>query len=192
MRMAQHVAAWAKSAGPDNPYIASGCICWYDKIETPDDNPVNVFAGYLDEITRARQNRSITIQISVDGTINSSAFDFLQTAGDGGNGGRVDLSSNKMLVYCGDSFGTYINYQRANHSFIALTINGETWKAYVSDTEGQLKTVSRNAVIPYSSTVHGIRFKVATPNQMVVYDRAMTDAEIAANYAIDKARFDLT
>jgi len=99
------------------------------------------------------------------------------------NGGRIITT-----MYVTEATPTSVSYTRANHASISgwtVWQDGQTLalhrESFNIGVESYLAASGRSSGKKFIGRIHCIR----------LYNRALTDAEVAANYAVDKARFNL-
>jgi hypothetical protein len=181
--------------GPDvgwmNQYVTDGAIVmWDDKY----DNGLYMadkLAPYISQMLSAREARAFSV--SVAGDVAFPSVNPFNTSDGTGNFGRVtNVNTGTLLIYCGSSQGTQLSIGAAPKS-VSLVVDGGVWTCYANDSGGSLVSVSRTAV-PETTTgwsMSNIQMSDQTYKNIRIYNRALTAEEIAANYAVDKQRFNL-
>ena len=217
MRMAQHVAAWAKSGYTAKDYVQDGLIAMWDGIENAgwgihDPNATvwkdisghgndAVLSGSIsfvaDHIVMTGGNASIygmpnnlcvTTEIVFLKTRNVYT-QFVEFVGYDGGCKHIGVRDNSCLIFHNSNCGNYpvntsvINQASFDHSLQRCFING--LKSNPISNGGSFSTLKKGFGVYNSPFNEGLVYSCR------VYSRTLLSAEIAANYAIDKARFGL-
>ena len=161
-----------------------------------------------DRMLSAAQSATFSVQIVTGAPVGSDSwtsqiFNLARTATEGWSNGITAFRRNEVNGQCssfgGPLYGTSESFTVTPNdatSSVSLVLLGATIALY----DGTRLVGNKVASITPDATIAGVFARLGSSNyayrgrymRYAIYNRALTAAEVAANYAIDKARFNLT
>ena len=151
--------------------------------------------------TRFTQSQSVSVPDSNDRDLKWPAFvGTTDTSGDNCNiYYNCDSSERRVNAKMGNAnFYLYVTKAAWNNHYLTAWANGSKASLFATDSVGEQKSFNKSIGTrtltfgsSYGSTTYGAwrRSLVGTIKAIRIYDKALSDAELAANRALDEARF---